>query len=206
MPSPGVAWPGPYNHLPMRYRIAFLFTVLCCTCVLAQDMSDVLELETTRLAHQRRAMWVLGGWAVGNIGLGLALRDSETTAGRFHEMNAVWNVVNLGIAGASLLTLGEPEATAVAGWGANLKFEKLLLFNAGLDVGYVLGGLYLTERARRPEADTARLRGYGRSVMLQGAFLFVFDLANYFLAHGRDNAYRLLVDGTADGIGLTLLF
>ena len=179
---------------------------MCCTCVLAQDMSDVLALETTRLAHQRNAMFVLGGWAVGNIGLGLALRDAETTAGRFHEMNAIWNVVNLGIAGAGLLTLGGPESSALAGWGENLKFEKLLLFNAGLDVGYVLAGLYLTERARRPDADASRLRGYGRSVMLQGAFLFVFDLANYFLAHGRDDGYRLLLGGTSDGLGLTLTF
>ena len=179
---------------------------MCCTCVLAQDMSEVLALETTRLAHQRHAMIVLGGWAVGNLGLGLALRDAETVTGRFHEMNAIWNMVNLGIAGTGLLTLGGPETSALAGWGANLKFEKLLLFNAGLDVGYVLGGTYLTERARRPGVDAARLRGYGRSVMLQGAFLFVFDLANYWLAHGRDDAYRLLVGGTPEGLGLTLTF
>ena len=151
-------------------------------------------------------MVALGGWAVANIGVGLALRSREGAAGRFHEMNAIWNVVNLGIAGIGYLTLGDPQTTAAGGWQENVGFEKILLFNAGLDVGYVLGGIYLTERSRRPGADADRLLGYGRSIVLQGGFLLVFDLANYFIAHGRDAGYRILLGGTSEGLGLTYTF
>lgn len=55
--------------------------------------------------------------------------------------------------------------------------QKILLFNAGLDVGYMLGGVYLLERGKREVKNAERLRGFGRSILLQGAFLFVFDLS-----------------------------
>ena len=45
--------------------------------------------------------------------------------------------------------------------------------NAALDLGYMAGGLYLKERGLRREND--RLVGFGKSVILQGAFLMAFD-------------------------------
>jgi hypothetical protein len=60
--------------------------------------------------------------------------------------------------------------------------RRILLFNAGLDVGYMATGLYLRERANRAE-NSERLRGYGNSLLLQGAFLFTFDLI-MFAVHG----------------------
>ena len=191
----------------MRVPFIFFFVVLLCSCAAAQSYPDLPALEHARLVHQQRAMLVLGGWAVGNIGLGLALRaGTDGSTRRFHEMNAIWNVVNLGIAGLGYYTLGGAESEILAGWRENISFEKILLFNAGLDVGYVLGGLYLRERARRPDADADRLRGYGGSIILQGGFLLLFDLANYYIAHGRDEPYRLLLGGTGEGVGLMLSF
>ncbi len=155
-------------------------------------------------------MYLLGGWAVANIGLGLTLRSRTTGAlRRFHEMNAIWNTVNLGIAGIGLVSVLRQEPGALGAFESlqeNFGLQKVLLFNAGLDVGYIAGGLYLLERARRPEADNDRLRGYGRSVALQGGFLLAFDLVNYFIAAGRTEAYAPLLGVTADGLGLTLTF
>ncbi|WP_146088763.1 DUF6992 family protein [Neolewinella xylanilytica] len=194
----------------MKLPLTLLFSVLLSTCAPAQtpvNAPTLDELETARLNHQRQAMLVLGGWAVGNIGLGLALRErSSGSSRRFHEMNAIWNVVNLGIAGIGYLTLGEAAPTALAGWQENQGFQKILLFNAGLDVGYVLGGLYLMERSRRPDADGDRLQGYGRSIILQGGFLFLFDLVNFAIASGRDDDYAAMFGRVNDGIGLLLTF
>jgi hypothetical protein len=69
-----------------------------------------------------------------------------------------------------------------------------------------MGGLYLTERAKRPDVNSDQLKGFGRSIMLQGAFLMVFDLANYFIATGRNGEIPLLLGGTENGIGLLLNF
>lgn len=193
-----------------RTGLLLLFTLLLFTCVPAQSVTEAaVDLSLERMAHQRKAMLVLGGWAVGNIGLGLAMRaNTGGESRRFHEMNAIWNVVNLGIAGFSYYSaLGEPViADAFEGLQKDITFQKILLFNAGLDVGYLLGGLYLIERGRRPEADEDRLRGYGKAVMLQGGFLLVFDLVNYFIASGRNNDYRLLLGPVGEGMGLSLTF
>ncbi|MEO0734003.1 MAG: hypothetical protein AAFZ52_14290 [Bacteroidota bacterium] len=171
---------------------------------------DLLALNETNLQHQRRAMLTLGGWAVTNISLGLALRgNAEGSTRYFHEMNALWNGVNLLIAGAGYYAATRQE---FAGWdlATSLQkhhgFQKVLLFNAGLDLGYVAGGLYLTERARRPDVNSDRLKGFGRAIMLQGAFLLVFDLVNYFIATGRDDAFSVLLGATKNGLGVSWQF
>ena len=169
----------------------------------------VAELNLDRLDHQRTAMLVLGGWAVGNIGLGLALRaNSSGQRRRLHEMNALWNTVNLGIAAFGYYSaLREPTGLdAITSWQKHVGFQNILLFNAGLDVGYLMGGLYLTERARRSGVDSDQLRGYGKSIMLQGGFLLLFDLANYFIASGRDEDYKILLGPVGEGMGLLYVF
>lgn len=81
------------------------------------------------------------------------------------------------------------------------------MFNAGLDVGYVLGGLYLTERAKSAAKNPERLRGFGQSIVLQGGFLFVFDLAMYLIVnhHGRllePLLKNVTLTGGLTGVGL----
>lgn len=195
-----------------------LFTVWLGTRALSQTTPPPIEdgyasavaLETARLQQQKRAMLILGGWAVGNIGLGMALRAGRTGEPRyFHEMNAIWNTVNLGIAGLGYLSVAGQDPAAAGAFSSlteNYGLQKILLFNAGLDVAYVVGGLYLLERARRPDAEADRLRGYGKAIILQGGFLLAFDLVNYFVAAGRDDAYGPLLGATADGLGLSLTF
>jgi hypothetical protein len=50
--------------------------------------------------------------------------------------------------------------------------SRVLWINTGLDVFYILGGLWLLQ-ARG--ADSLLWRGHGAGIMLQGAFLFLFD-------------------------------
>jgi hypothetical protein len=124
-------------------------------------------------------------------------------------MNALWNGVNLAIAGLGYYTAMKSDPAAwdlASSLSSHNGFQKVLLFNAGLDVGYIMGGLYLTERAKRPDVNSDQLKGFGRSIMLQGAFLMVFDLANYFIATGRNGEIPLLLGGTENGIGLLLNF
>jgi hypothetical protein len=45
-----------------------------------------------------------------------------------------------------------------------------------LDLAYIAGGFYLMERAKNTTNRPERLKGYGKSVILQGSFLFVFDI------------------------------
>lgn len=55
--------------------------------------------------------------------------------------------------------------------------EKIFLVNVGLNAGYMAAGWALMERGERLDDD--RLRGYGPSLVLQGAFLLAFDAAMF---------------------------
>ncbi len=184
--------------------ISFL---LCLATFLYAQSPSLLEFNQDRLQRQRTAMLVLGTWAVGNIASGAALRGRHTGAERqFHNMNIYWNLVNLGLATAGYLSAGKDPASfdLFETMQAHQSFQKTLLFNAGLDVGYVLGGLYLIERSRRGTKNADTFKGFGRSVVLQGAFLFGFDLVNYFIEAGFTEQLRVFLPPSGPGVGMML--
>lgn len=134
-------------------------------------------------------MLILGSWAVANMvwgGIGASQTTGQTKA--FHQMNIYWNSVNLVIAGfgywqATKETLGTDFwATMEAQHG----IEKVLLLNGALDLAYMAGGLYMKERGLRK--DNPRLIGFGKSVILQGAFLLAFDgvMYGFHQAHAKE--------------------
>ncbi|SEQ80241.1 hypothetical protein SAMN05444359_11633 [Neolewinella agarilytica] len=201
-----------YMQLHLRLFLAFSLSLIAFGALRAQGLEpiDLLAFNQVSLSHQQTAMLTLGGWAVANIAVGVSLQGgAEGSTKHFHRMNALWNTVNLGIAGLGYLTAIKSDP---AGWdlasslSKHQSFQKILLFNAGLDVGYIMGGLYLTERAKRPNVNADQLKGFGRSIMLQGAFLFAFDLVNVLIASGRDGDIPLLLGATRDGLGLTMIF
>lgn len=128
---------------------------------------------------RKTGMLILGSWAVGNLLIGsIGRQNTVGTQKYFHEMNAFWNVVNLGIAGAGYyFTLkGDVPASSAAFMSDQISFQKILLFNAGLDIAYIVGGLYMLEKSKNSLDKADRWKGYGRSLLLQGAFLLSFDL------------------------------
>jgi hypothetical protein len=190
-----------------RTALLLLFAALSAVVWGQASANDLLSFDQARLGHQRTAMLALGGWAVGNIAVGLTLRGRSAGQDRyFHEMNALWNGVNLGIAalGYWSASQGGASPTLYDAMREHYGFQKILLFNAGLDLGYMAGGLYLMERAKNTDQRPERLRGYGRAILLQGAFLFAFDLANYFISAGRDTDVKLLLGATEHGIGMVV--
>lgn len=132
---------------------------------------------------QKKGMIFLGSWATLNIFSGSAgyfLSEGDTKY--IHQMNAGWNLVNIGIAGFALHSISQSEAASQSYTEAltNLQsLDKILLLNTGLDVGYIATGAWLWERGIR--IDSQRLRGYGKSLIIQGTFLLIFDLVFYLL-------------------------
>lgn len=113
-------------------------------------------------ARERRLGTVLGTWAVASVLAGAVLRGG---AGRQH---ALWGAVDGALAARGLLTAPDrrraPDQRAA-------RLRRLLLVNAGLDVGYLaLGAVLRSGRlgaARRPD---------GSAVLVQGGFLLGLDL------------------------------
>ena len=181
----------PYStRMSSRGLLTALLRLITAGPVIAEDVADSMLESYQRRQHVNRVgMIVLGGWAVGNIVLGSVLSLTEIGDSAFHQMNALWNTVNLGLATAGLVRAfrGSPPPTFAKEIRAQHSIEKILLLNAGLDGGYMAFGLYLMQLKEGRFAES--YPGWGRSLVLQGSFLLAFDLVMY-LIHRQNRAYE----------------
>lgn len=155
---------------------------------------------------QKSGMIVLGSWAILNIISGTAgYYTSNNDKKYFHQMNSAWNLVNLGIAGFGYR--GALNTDLNLDYDSALvkmqSFEKILLINAGLDVLYIGTGVYLWKKGLSDNSD--RLMGYGKSIVLQGGFLLLFDTTLY-LIHRKETQSLLQITDQLSFTGTGLIF
>ena len=160
--------------------------------VKAQD--TLSHFNQKRNEINQTGMKVLGGWAIANIAVGsIGFYKTKGAARYFNQMNIFWNIVNLGIATAGFYgakTASEKQSDLKQSLAIQRKTERILLINAGLDLAYIAGGVYLNRRGISKNSD--RLHGYGNAVILQGAFLFLFDSAMFGIQHKHQNSGKSL--------------
>lgn len=195
-----------------RILLPMAFLLLGPIWLSAQSFS-LEDINLSRIQKQKSSMIVLGGWAAGNIILGLSLFPGRSGSDRyFHIMNAGWNAVNLGIAtfGYLAATKADPSSFDLyQTFAENRKIQHLLLFNAGLDIGYMVGGAWLIERSKNVEKNQDRLKGFGQSILLQGAFLFAFDLVAFIAQTAENPKLKPLLEGLSfngNSIGINWTF
>lgn len=176
-----------------------LFLLLLCLMLPVTGYAQPAALQALyqeRLELVQLASLVLAAWAMGNIMISsLNLPKASRSKRYFHQMNIIWNIVNLALAGYSAYTSFTDNAallTLAREVREHFLLERILLLNVGLDAAYLMTGLYLQERSGR-SMKPERLHGYGSSLLLQGGFLLLFDLAFYFLLNAHtDELYQLL--------------
>ncbi|MFP4095771.1 MAG: DUF6992 family protein [Cyclobacteriaceae bacterium] len=190
-----------------------LLTFFLCTAAYwasAQEDDPLRQFNENRKRITQTGMLTLGSWAVGNIAVnGVLMSRSSGTPYYFQQMNVFWNLVNLGLAGFGYYNATQIDPAAIGlteTVDEYYSLQKILLFNAGLDIGYMAGGLYLIERARRSGNTDERLRGYGQSVILQGAFLLAFDTILFFILDARADNLLPLLNLSQDGVGMRIRF
>lgn len=170
-----------------KWILSGIFAVFFCFIAGAQD--DYNTFYTKSLSTNNTGMYILGSWAVANMvagGYGWSQTTGQTKY--FHQMNLFWNTVNLSIAGIALysnLTTSFTDLSAAQMLEKHTKTENLYLINAGLDVLYVGTGFLLKHLATQKPKRHDLLKGYGNSVILQGGFLFVFDLVMWKIQHNH---------------------
>jgi hypothetical protein len=196
----------------MNNQVKLLFLALLLIpisqLIAQENISDsLMSFHQSRMAINETAMLVLGGWAVGNILVGsYGNFKASGEAKYFHQFNAMWNVVNLGIAAFGYLNAVNSDPASMTNVEIIKDFNSLqnfLLLNAGLDFAYITTGFYLKERSKN-SSSSERLSGYGNSLLLQGGFLLAFDVALYFIHQGNAdiNLYPHLESFLAGGIGV----
>ena len=147
------------------------------TSILSQNLT-LPNFNQERNDLNRKGMVVLGSWAGANlITNGILLSNSSGSDKYFYQMNVYWNVVNgvlagLGVFGAKKM---QGNLSAFQSLEEQSSTEKTFLINTGLDVAYVMTGVYLLEKSKNSIDSQDMLKGYGQSVILQGGFLLLFD-------------------------------
>lgn len=188
------------------FRI-LIFGFYLTVVVNAQSDSLFLSFHLNRMDINENAMLVLGGWAAANILVGTYGNfKAKGEAKYFHQFNAMWNVVNLGIAAFGYLNAVNSDPSSMTNLEILNDYNSLqnfLLLNAGLDVAYIATGFYLKERAKN-SSNSERLRGYGNSLLLQGGFLLLFDVSLYFIhqSNANVNLYPHLESFLSGGVGV----
>ncbi len=198
--------------LVFRRFLLLLFTLQAGVLV-AQTSTSLPDFNRDRLARTRHSMWVLGGWGAANLAVGaIGLRRGQGELRAFHQMNLAWGAVNLGLAATGWWTATQADPAAFDLYQTvrqHHRLQKIFLFNAGLDLAYMTGGAWLLERAKTATRRPERFRGYGRAVLLQSAFLFVFDLGACLYLQGLEHRLPPLLQNTSlgmtgQGVGLTV--
>lgn len=173
----------------------FISTILCILFIgsaCAQQTMDYKSFAEASDKTNKKGMIALTTFASANIigsGIGLFVTEAKTEAHHFHSMNLAWNVFDLGLGIGGIFTkrISLIESSEL-GLKKHMSKQKTFLFNCGLDIAYVIGGLYMTERSHRSD-DPALWNGLGKGVMYNGACLFLFDGIMYGLNNRLTNKF-----------------
>jgi hypothetical protein len=147
-----------------------------------QNMEVFHQYNRELNTHSRNGMIALGSWAAGNIIVGAAGALTSPKGSQmfyFHQMNAYWNVVNLGIAIPAYLGARKRlglEYDIPGTYKLQRQQETLYAINLAADGLYIGSGVFLQEFGNRysPKVDNL-MKGIGYSLIMQGGFLFIFD-------------------------------
>ena len=184
--------------------------ILACCGASAQDSLKSFNYSRNRITTT--GMTVLGSWAVANIGIG-AVGWANSAGGSnkyFYQMDVLWNMVNLGAAIQGFTGAQKNKNklfTATESLKEQQKIEKIFLINGGLDLVYIGTGLFLNHRGDISNSD--QLKGYGSSIILQGAFLLFFDGTMYNAQRHNGSKLRRFLEKnpvTFDGRRVGLIY
>lgn len=180
----------------MRTSLILLLFLLVITTRSAAQL-NLADFSREKAAINKRGFLVLGSWSAANIisgAIGQSVAGGE--AKYFHRMNLIWGSVNLLIALPGYLGAMKAPAEATLGEGIRdqYKQEKIFAFNAGLDIAYMAAGAWWLQKANS-SSHMDRDRGYGKSVLMQGGALLLFD-AIMFATHNRHGKKLSKILGT----------
>jgi hypothetical protein len=167
----------------MRHLFKIALLVLLSVPAGAQNMEVFHQYNREVNTHSSNGMIALGSWAIGNMLIGTAGALTSTKGSQefyFHQMNAYWNVVNLGIAIPAYLGARKrlnKQYDIPGTFKLQRKQETLYAINIGADALYLGSGVFLQEFGNRYERKVDNLmKGIGYSLIIQGGFLMVFDV------------------------------
>lgn len=165
----------------------------------------------------RRGLFTLTGWGGANVIYGaIAAPLTHGEARYFHASNAIWGAINVMIAAPGVAGTYSKKRDDNITFGKTLLRqhgqEKLYLINGALDFAYVGAGAAMWGFSDRVSKQGTReaVSGIGKSVLMQGAFLLLFDWSMYIVhsqhAFKKLNHYTSGLVYTGTGVSYSLQF
>jgi hypothetical protein len=191
-------------------KLFTLIFIIICSHAFAQD--SLKSFNTMRINTTSSGMEVLGGWGVVNLASGaIGWPNSTNPETRyFFQMNTIWGGINFGTA---LLTYAgiqkdrKKHLTTAETLKEQERIEKIFRINEYLDVAYIGAGAYL--KIVGHSRNSPIMKGYGESVIMQGAFLLIFDGLMYKAEKGNGTKLRTFLEKhpiTFDGRRVGMIF
>jgi len=165
----------------MKYVLFLTLSLILLPIHAQQNYS----FDKERNLINKRLMTGLGSWASVNLisgGIGWASSQNETWKS-FHQMNFFWNTVNLGLAIPGYFSARNFDDTLSVekSFKEQHKTELLFAINSGLDLIYISSGFLLLNEAQKNKEKVEQFTGFGRSIIVQGTGLLIYDLIAYQL-------------------------
>lgn len=197
-------------------KTLFVTCVLCAISVLGargQEISfddSIKAYNTQRLIVNAKGINKLALWGGLNaVAGGVGYFAANTGEWKyFHQMNFFWGAVNSGIAAFGAFQVRREARSTFStkvSWERYRRDKKIYLINLGLDAIYIGSAAYLLQHAKdNPTDQQQKYKGFGRSILLQGLFLFTYD--NLMLAAHQRNSDKwnsILDDMRFTGTSLT---
>ncbi len=167
----------------MKNIILTTFLIFSLQTFISQERNLDTILSSNNFFHnQQTSLALLSGWSVANLSLSPISSDNlfnpSSNLDYFHQMNFFFNVINGAIAGFAHY---EVNRRSKLSWTYSeieeqrKKALKSIKFNMGLDISYILGGIFLKNLANKADQKYSQYIGYGNSLIIQGAYLFLYD-------------------------------
>lgn len=116
--------------------LALLIFTIANPCLNAQQHEQDFYRGSLNIANS--GMYVLGSWALMNmVSGGIGQTINTGSAKYFHQMNLMWNTVNMGIAVSGLISnhrINVNELNTSEVFQKHKRLENILHINSGLDL------------------------------------------------------------------------
>lgn len=145
-----------------------------------QVNSHASEVAENLYTYQQKTMPILLAWGLGSVVAGFIWRrDRSKLLYGMGSQFIAWGAVDASIAALAIANAVKKSGQVESGeipprehYRQAEQFRRIVWLNALLDIGYMLFGIRFT---RRNAGDRQR-RGTGWGIIVQGAFLFVWDI------------------------------
>jgi len=174
------------------------FLLIFCICNKVLWGQTFTDFSKQKNDLDKKLMLTLTSWSAANVltsGIGWATTE-KGEANYFHQMNVIWGAINIGLAlpGYFKAKNAIPNTTLSANLRQQMQTEQVFLFNTGLDIAYVMAGFLLKSEGKHKANKQAQFNGFGNGLLLQGGFLFLFDLSAYLIHHRHGAELNPMID------------